>query len=95
MDRKIVGRTEIGDPRDANRPGHLVMAVTVEGERDILGIWAGDGGAGAKYWRQVTAELRNRGLELVLILMPMWTEGPARRVLFEGSLVERVGHAAR
>jgi transposase-like protein len=71
------------------------MAVTVEAKRDVLGIWAGDGGAGAKYWRQVTAELRNRGLELVLILMPMWTEGPARRVVFDGSLVERVGHAAR
>jgi transposase-like protein len=26
------------------------MAVTVEGHRDILGIWAGHGGEGAKYY---------------------------------------------
>jgi transposase-like protein len=35
------------------------MAVTVEGTRDILGIWAGDGGEGAKYWLQVFTELKN------------------------------------
>ncbi|ANZ13591.1 transposase [Streptomyces noursei ATCC 11455] len=28
----------------ANRPVYVVMAVTTEGHRDILGIWAGDGG---------------------------------------------------
>jgi putative transposase len=25
------------------------VAVTVEGERDILGLWAGEGGEGAKF----------------------------------------------
>ncbi len=39
----------IRDGRVANRPVCVVMAVTVEGTRDILGIWAGDGGEGAKY----------------------------------------------
>lgn len=41
MVRKIVRRIEITDPQEANQQGHLVMAVTVEGERDILGVWAG------------------------------------------------------
>ncbi len=31
-----------------NHPLYVVMAVTVDGTRDILGIWAGDGGEGAK-----------------------------------------------
>lgn len=39
---------KIRDGQVANRPIHVVMAVTVDGTRDILGIWAGDGGEGAK-----------------------------------------------
>ncbi|GGT45269.1 hypothetical protein GCM10010254_75260 [Streptomyces chromofuscus] len=45
------------------------MAVTVDGTRDILGIWAGDGGEGAKHWLQAFAELKNRGVEDVLMLV--------------------------
>lgn len=51
------------------RPLYLAMAVTVEGTREILGIWAGDGGEGAKHWLQVFTELRNRGVEDVLMLV--------------------------
>jgi putative transposase len=39
------------------------------GPRDILGIWAGDGGEGAKYWLQVFTEIKNRGVEDVLMLV--------------------------
>ncbi len=39
---------KIEDGQVANRPVYVVMAVTVDGTRDILGIWAGDGGEGAK-----------------------------------------------
>jgi len=60
---------KIRDGQVANRPVYVVMAVTVEGHRDILGIWAGDGGEGAKYWLQVFTELKNRGLEDVLMLV--------------------------
>ena len=35
---------KIRDGKVANRPIYVVMAVTAEGHRDILGIWAGDGG---------------------------------------------------
>ena len=45
------------------------MAVTVDGTRDILGIWAGDGGEGAKYWLHVFTELKNRGAGDVLMLV--------------------------
>ncbi|MGW3736470.1 IS256 family transposase [Streptomyces sp. NPDC005148] len=60
---------KIRDGQVANRPIYVVMAVTVEGTRDILGIWAGDGGEGAKYWLHVFTELKNRGLDDVLMLV--------------------------
>lgn len=60
---------KIRDGQVANRPVYVVMAVTVEGHRDILGIWAGDGGEGAKFWLQIFTELKNRGLDDVLMLV--------------------------
>jgi transposase-like protein len=60
---------KIRDGHVANRPIYLVIAVTVEGHRDILGIWAGDGGEGAKHWLAVLTELKNRGVDEVLMLV--------------------------
>lgn len=60
---------KIRDGQVANRPIYVVMAVTVDGHRDILGIWAGDGGEGAKHWLHVLTELRNRGVADVLMLV--------------------------
>lgn len=60
---------KIRDGKVANRPIYVVMAVTVEGARDILGIWAGDGGEGAKFWLQIFTELKNRGLDDCLMLV--------------------------
>jgi transposase-like protein len=45
------------------------MAVTVDGHRDILGLWAGDGGEGAKHWLHVLTELKNRGVADVLMFV--------------------------
>jgi putative transposase len=47
----------------ANRPIYVAVAVTVEGTRDILGLWAGEhgDGEGAKYWLRVLSEIKNRG----------------------------------
>jgi putative transposase len=53
---------KIRDGQVANRPIYVALAVTVEGTRDILGLWAGDGGEGAKYWLHVLTELKNRGV---------------------------------
>ncbi|GAA2536283.1 IS256 family transposase [Winogradskya humida] len=54
---------KIRDGKVANRPIYVALAVTVDGTRDILGLWAGDGGEGAKFWLQVLTELKNRGVE--------------------------------
>lgn len=60
---------KIRDGQVANRPIYIALAVTVDGNRDILGLWAGDGGEGAKYWQQVLTEIKNRGVEDVLMVV--------------------------
>ena len=37
---------KIRDGQVADRPIYVALAVTVDGKRDILGLWAGDGGEG-------------------------------------------------
>src|SRR3954452_457671 len=46
----IVVKARDGQVR--NKPIYVVIGVTVSGERDILGLWAGSGGEGAKFWLQ-------------------------------------------
>ena len=53
---------KIRDGQVTNRPIYVVVGVTVNGERDILGLWAGDGGEGAKFWLAVLTDLKNRGV---------------------------------
>jgi putative transposase len=61
---------KIGEGQVANRPIFVAIGVTVDGERDILGLWAGDGaGEGAKYWLAVLTEIRNRGTADVCIVV--------------------------
>jgi hypothetical protein len=45
------------------------MAVTVDGERDILGLRAGDGGEGSKFWLHVLTEIKNRGVGDALMVV--------------------------
>jgi putative transposase len=58
---------KVRDGQVRNTPFYVVMGVTVNGEREILGIWAGDGAEGARFWLQVFSELKNRGVEDVFI----------------------------
>ncbi len=61
---------KIRDGQVANRPIYMALAVTAEGHRDILGLWAGsEGGEGAKHRLRVLTELKNRGVEDVLMLV--------------------------
>jgi putative transposase len=60
---------KVRDGQVANRPIYVAVGVTVDGERDILGLWAGQGGEGAKYWLQVLTEIKNRGVEDVCIVV--------------------------
>jgi putative transposase len=62
---------KIRDGQVANRPIYVALAVTADGERDILGLWAGEhgDGEGAKYWLRVLTEIRNRGTRDVLMVV--------------------------
>ncbi len=60
---------KIRDGAVANRPIYVALAVTTEGRRDILGLWAGDGGEGAKHWLHILTEIKNRGVNDVLMLV--------------------------
>ena len=45
---------------------YLALGVTVEGERDVLGMWFQEA-EGAKFWMQVLSELKQRGVQDILI----------------------------
>jgi hypothetical protein len=60
---------KIRDGLVTNRPVYTAIGVTVDGERDILGLWVGSGGEGAKFWLQVLTEIKNRGVEDVCIVV--------------------------
>jgi putative transposase len=60
---------KIRDGQVANRPIYAAIGVTLDGERDILGLWAGTGGEGAKFWMSVLTDLRNRGVKDVFFLV--------------------------
>ena len=60
---------KIREGKVVNRPVYSAVGVSVNGERDILGLWVGDGGEGPKYWHQVLSELLNRGVQDVCIVV--------------------------
>ncbi len=48
------------------RACYLALGVTVEGERDVLGMWFQET-EGAKFWMQVLSELKQRGIADILL----------------------------
>jgi putative transposase len=60
---------KVRDGQVVNRPIYVAIGVTVNGERDILGLWAGDGTEGAKFWLSVLTEIKNRGVEDVCMVV--------------------------
>ena len=45
---------------------YLAIGITMEGEKEVLGLWLAQS-EGAKFWLQVVTELRNRGVQDILI----------------------------
>jgi len=60
---------KVRDGQVANRPVYAAVGVTVDGRKDVLGLWAGIGGEGAKFWMAVLTDLRNRGVRDVFFLI--------------------------
>lgn len=55
---------KVRDGQVANRPFYAAIAVDLQGQRDVLGVWAGTPGDGesSKFWISILTELRNRGV---------------------------------
>jgi transposase-like protein len=64
-------RVKIRDGEVANRPIYVALAVTCEGNREVLGLWAGPhkDGEGAKFWMRVCTEIKNRGVNDVCMIV--------------------------
>ena len=61
---------KIRDGQVGNRPVYVAIGVDLDGHKDILGMWAGDGGGeSAKFWMAVLTELRNRGIQDVFFVV--------------------------
>jgi putative transposase len=50
----------------ANRSIHLALAINLEGKKELLGLWTAES-EGAKYWLGIMTELKNRGVQDILI----------------------------
>jgi putative transposase len=50
-----------------NTAVYNVLGVSLDGQKDILGHWVGDGAEGANFWLGVVTDLQNRGVEDVFI----------------------------
>ncbi|KOR47714.1 transposase [Xanthomonas oryzae] len=49
-----------------NKPAHVVLAVNLRGEKEVLGLWLAES-EGAKFWLSVLTELRQRGVQDVYV----------------------------
>ena len=60
---------KVRDGQVANRPVYAAIGVTTDGCKDVLGLWAGTGGEGARFWMSVLTDLKNRGVKDVFFLV--------------------------
>jgi putative transposase len=55
------------DGKVANTAVYIVLGVDLDGQRDVLGHWVGDGGEGANFWLRVVTDLQSRGVTDIFI----------------------------
>jgi len=55
------------DGKVENVAVYNVLGVNLEGKREILGHWIGEGGEGANFWLSVITDLQNRGVQEVFV----------------------------
>ena len=77
--------------RVANTAVYNVLGVDMEGQRDILGHWLGDGGEGANFWLSVLTDLQNRGVVDIFLACVDGLNGfsEAIRAVFPQTQVQR------
>jgi transposase-like protein len=55
------------DGKVENTAVYVVLGVDLEGHRDVLGHWVGDGSESANFWLGVITDLQSRGVKDILI----------------------------
>src|SRR3712207_9015574 len=55
------------DGKVLNTAVYIGLGVDLEGQRDVLGHWIGDGAEGANFWLSVVTDLQARGVEDIFI----------------------------
>src|SRR6266536_4488774 len=53
---------KVRDGQVANRHIYAAIGVTTDGRKDVLGLWGGTGGEGARFRMRVVTDLKNRGV---------------------------------
>jgi transposase-like protein len=69
---------KVRDGQVANRPFYAAIGVTVEGRKDVLGLWAGTGGEGAKFSDERARRLEKPGGERRVLPGLRRAQRPAR-----------------
>lgn len=79
------------DGRVQNTAVYIVLGVDLEGQRDVLGHWVGDGGEGANFWLSVVSDLQARGVQDIFIACVDGLAGfsEAIRAVFPKTQVQR------
>lgn len=76
--------------RIVNRTAYVVLGTNMAGYKDILGIWVGES-EGSKFWLSVLNELKNRGVEDILIAsvdgLPGFSD--AIKTIFPETVIQR------
>lgn len=55
------------DGKVLNTAVYVVLGIDLDGQRDVLGHWVGDGGEGASFWLSVVSDLQARGVQDIFI----------------------------
>ncbi|MFE9534988.1 transposase [Streptomyces sp. NPDC006691] len=66
----FIDAIHVNPRRRGRQPAHLRgLAITTEGRREILGLWAAEIGEGAKHWLHILTKIKNRSVGDVLMLV--------------------------
>ena len=84
-----------------NKAIHIAVGVDRDGERDVLGLWI-EKTEGAKFWSTVLSELKQRGVEDILVLcadglrgLPEAVEANFRKTIFQTCVVHMIRSSTR
>lgn len=87
------------DGQVSNRTVYVVYGITMEGYKEVLGLYLGEK-EGAKYWLSVLTALKNRGVEDIFLLcadglkgLPESVEAAFPQTTFQTCIVHMVRHS--